>query len=111
VTRLLTRVVDGFRRQDHLPFTHEDLTALWLARDALEALDGTVFALGARSLLEKVGPVGVGLRVPVCQNPTREAVRVARRDAVVERRRVARRTSGSSPRARSAGSRPASVSG
>jgi proteasome accessory factor B len=48
------RVLDGFRRQHRLPFTHEELTALWLAREALEALDGTAFALGARSLLEKV---------------------------------------------------------
>ncbi|MFN8549455.1 MAG: WYL domain-containing protein [Candidatus Eisenbacteria bacterium] len=48
------RLIEQFRRQHRLPFTHEELTALWMAREALEALDGTLFAHGARSLLEKV---------------------------------------------------------
>jgi proteasome accessory factor B len=48
------RVMEQFRRQHRLPFTHEELTALWMAREALQALDGTPFALGARSVVDKV---------------------------------------------------------
>jgi predicted DNA-binding transcriptional regulator YafY len=48
------RLMEHFRRQHKLPITHEELGALWVAREALEALDGTAFAAGARSLLEKV---------------------------------------------------------
>jgi predicted DNA-binding transcriptional regulator YafY len=48
------RLSDRFRRQLRLPFTHDELSALWVGREALQALDGTLFALGARSLLDKV---------------------------------------------------------
>jgi predicted DNA-binding transcriptional regulator YafY len=48
------RLVDGFRHQHELMFSHEELVALWMARGALSGLEGTVFAAGARSLLEKL---------------------------------------------------------
>ena len=48
------RLVAGFRHQHALPFNHDELTALWMAREALAALGGTAFAAGARSVVEKV---------------------------------------------------------
>lgn len=48
------RLVDGFRQQHAMVFSHEELVALWMARGALSGLDGTVFTDGARSLLEKL---------------------------------------------------------
>ena len=43
-----------FQAQHRLPVTHEELTALWLSRAALGALDGTPFAAAARSLIDKL---------------------------------------------------------
>lgn len=37
-----------------IPFTHDELSALWLARELLESLDGTPLADGARSALDKL---------------------------------------------------------
>jgi proteasome accessory factor B len=48
------RLRADFRSQHRLPLTHEELTALWLARDALASLQGTAFVAPARSLAEKV---------------------------------------------------------
>ena len=48
------RLMERFRRQHRLPLTHEELAALWVARESFQALDATVFAFGARSLLDKV---------------------------------------------------------
>ena len=48
------RFVAGFRHQHALPFSHNELTALWMAREALAALGGTAFAAGARSVVDKV---------------------------------------------------------
>src|SRR5665213_1800578 len=47
------KLLDGFRYRHQIPLSHDELCALWLARETLLSLEGTVFAEGAASPLEK----------------------------------------------------------
>ena len=48
------KLVDGFRYRHQIPLSHDELCALWLAQSALLSLEGTVFAEGAASALDKL---------------------------------------------------------
>ena len=41
-------------REEAVPFTHDELAALWIAHDSLARLKGTALAKGARTALDKL---------------------------------------------------------
>ena len=58
------KMLDGFRYRHQIPFDHDELCALWTAREALSSLAGTPFVEGAaRALGRQVrGAMEQGLR-------------------------------------------------